>query len=314
MSVTVVVRSDAPLAAQRSRIWFRLPLTPGLRSLPRFAVEGVSAEGGSMSQKANPVPAEVGRLYDRFAARSAASGVNMHFGYWDDPDSDVPFGEAVDRLTDIMAEKLKIGSGSHVLDVGCGIGGPGVRIARLTGARVTGISVSREQIAVANSFAESTGLAERVVFQQADAMKMPFPAQSFDAAIAIESIGHMPDRGQALTQICRSLRPGGRLVLTELFERAPIPAAKQPTVDRILNNLMVTVAPAEDYPPLLRHAGLRFEEILDISEQTLPKSIAWLQPEFEATIFGDDITGRFDGMDTLIPEVGYLMVVGRRAL
>jgi O-methyltransferase StaMB len=76
---------------------------------------------------------------------------------------------------------------------------PGVRIARLTDARVTGISVSREQIKIANSFAESTGLAQRVVFQCANAMEPPFPAQSFDAAIALESIVHMPDCGQVLT-------------------------------------------------------------------------------------------------------------------
>lgn len=270
-------------------------------------------------KKTNPMftPDEVGRFYDRFAARCAASmfgdNMSLHMGYWDDPDSEVSFSEATDRLTDLMSEKLKIGSGSHVLDVGCGVGGPGVRLATLTGARVTGISVSQEQIAVANSLAESTGLTERVMFQQVNAMEMPFPAQSFDAAIALESIPHMPDRGQVLTQICRSLRPGGRLVLTDIFERAPIPAAKQPAVDRFLNNIMSTLVRAEDYPPLLRHAGLWFEEILDISEQTLPKSFVWLQPaELETTIFGDKAPGRFDGREDIIPEVGYLMVVAKR--
>jgi len=261
-------------------------------------------------------PDKVGRLYDGFAARCAASifgdSMSLHVGYWDNPDSEAPFSEAADRLTDLMSEKLQIGPGSHVLDVGCGVGGPGVRIARLTGARVTGISISQEQIAVANSLAESAGLAERVVFQQANAMEMPFPAESFDAAIALESIPHMPDRGQVLTQICQSLRPGGRLVLTDSFERAPIPAAKQPVVDRLFNNFMSTLVRAEDYPPLLRHAGLWFEEILDISEQTLPKSYSWLQPELETTMFGDDVTGRFDGMDLIIPEVGYLMVLAKR--
>ncbi|MGH3805755.1 MAG: SAM-dependent methyltransferase [Pseudonocardiaceae bacterium] len=163
-----------------------------------------------------PISDEVGRLYDRFTSPSLMpSGSNLHVGYWDNPDSEVPLGEATDRLTDMMTEKLKVGAGSHVLDVGCGIGGPGVRIARLTGARVTGISVSQEQIRLANSLAESAGVAERVVFHRADAMTLPFPAQSFDAAIALESFFHMPDRGQVLVQICRSLRPGGRLVLTD---------------------------------------------------------------------------------------------------
>jgi ubiquinone/menaquinone biosynthesis C-methylase UbiE len=276
-----------------------------------------------MSQKESalaPVPDEVGQHYDRFAAiGSTKPGDNLHVGYWDNPDSDVPAEEAADRLTDMMVEKLTIGAGSRVLDLGCGVGGPGVRIARLTGAQVTGISVSQEQVKLANSLAESTGLADRAVFQQANAMKLPFPAQSFDAVIALESIPHMPDRGQVLAQIRRMLRPGGRLVLTDLFERAPIPAAKQPTVDRFHNSFMSTMVQAEDYPPMLRRAGLWFEEILDISEQTLRKSFLWFsarmnqaQPGLETT-FGDKAADRFDTADMVdIPEYGYLMVVAKR--
>jgi cyclopropane fatty-acyl-phospholipid synthase-like methyltransferase len=276
-----------------------------------------------MSQRKStlvPAPDEVGHHYDRLAlSASATLGNNLHFGYWDDPDSEIPFSEAADRLTDMMADKLKIGPGSHVLDVGCGVGGPGVRIAKTTGARLTGISVSREQVALANSLAESAGLAERVVFQQANAMEIPFPAQSFDSAIALESIIHM-DRGQVLTQICQSLRPGGRLVLTDMFERTPIPAAKRPAADQIFNNLMLTLAQAEDYPPLLRRAGLRFEEILDISEHSIPKSRAWLseltneiRSNFEA-MFGDEMARRLDVSDDVIdmPELGYLMLVAKR--
>jgi O-methyltransferase StaMB len=278
-----------------------------------------NTERNIMPQKKSasmPAPEEVGRLYDRVALSAAATfGYNLHFGYWDDPDSDVPFSEAADRLTDIMAEKLNIGPGSHVLDVGCGVGGPGVRIARIFGARVTGISVSREQVALANSLAESAGLAERVVFQHANAMNMPFGVQSFDAAVALESIMHMPDRGQVLTQISQSLRPGGRLVLTDIFERAPIPAAKQSLVDRINNHYMATLVKIEDYPPLLRRAGLRFEEIRDISECSCLKSLLSMserisEADFEA-MFGE---GRYDDIADVIdiPELGYLMLVAKR--
>ena len=264
-----------------------------------------------------PMPDEVGRLYDCFTSPSLMpSGSNLHVGYWDNPDSEVPLSEATDRLTDIMTEKLKIGAGSHVLDIGCGIGGPGVRIARLTGARVTGISVSEEQIRLANSLAESTGVAERVVFQRENAMELPFPAQSFDAAIALESFFHMPDRGQVLVQICRSLRPGGRLVLTDSFERAPIPIAKQPTVNRVFNS-MATMVQAEDYPPMLRRAGLWFEEILDISEQTLRNSYIWWSrwTKRQNLDQGDEMTA--DQLDVAelidVPELGYLMVVAKRS-
>jgi hypothetical protein len=68
-------------------------------------------------QKSTPVPApdEVGRLYDRLALSAAATfGNNLHFGYWDDPDGDVPFSEAADReATSLMSV---VGSADLVCD------------------------------------------------------------------------------------------------------------------------------------------------------------------------------------------------------
>ncbi|MGH3848752.1 MAG: hypothetical protein ACRDRT_03445, partial [Pseudonocardiaceae bacterium] len=62
-----------------------------------------------------------------------------------------------------------------------------------------------------------------------------------------------------------------------------------------------------------------FEEILDISEQTLRKSFIWFsarirqaQPDLEA-MFGDEVADRFDVADMVdVPELGYLMVVAKR--
>jgi cyclopropane fatty-acyl-phospholipid synthase-like methyltransferase len=267
-----------------------------------------------------PTPDEVGHFYDHLTRFTAAIGDNLHFGYWDEPDGEVSPNEAADRLTDILIDKLKIGPESHLLDLGCGVGGPGVRIARITGAQVTGISVSEEQVKLANSLAESTGLRERVVFQQANAMEINFPPQSFDAVIAIESIIHMPDRGQVLANIGRLLQPGGRLVLTDIFERAPISATKRSVMDPIINNfLMSTLVRVEDYPPLLRDAGLWFEEILDITEHSVPKSLARmseLADEWGVPLNGEvaersDITKLLEQVN--VPEFGYLILVAKRA-
>ncbi len=150
-------------------------------------------------------------------------------------------------------------------------------------------------------------------------MEMSFADHFFDAAIAIESIMNMPNRGQVLTRICRSLRPGGRLVLTDAFARGPIPVEKLPAIDRFYSAFMCTMVQAEDYPPLLRRAGLWFEEILDISDQTIQKS--WtllsrrfieLRPQLNA-MFGNEMAKLFDTTELLdIPELGYLMVVAKR--
>ncbi|MGN5377553.1 SAM-dependent methyltransferase [Streptomyces lasalocidi] len=160
-----------------------------------------------------PVPGAVGKLYDQLTLNAMKDGTfntNVHIGYWDSPDSDATIEEAMDRLTDVFIEHLKVDGTSHVLDLGCGVGGPGLRVVDRTGARVTGISISEEQIKTANRLAAEAGVADRAVFQHGDAMRLPFPDRSFDAVMALESLCHMPDRQRVLTEIGRVLVPGGR--------------------------------------------------------------------------------------------------------
>ncbi|MGK5733887.1 methyltransferase domain-containing protein [Streptomyces sp. URMC 124] len=220
-----------------------------------------------------PVPEEVGRLYDRLTALDTGeSGGILHLGYWEADDQGVSLVEAADRLTDMMTDRLHVDESHSVLDVGCGVGQPAMRIARRTGAHVTGISVSRGQVARATALAEEAGLSGRVEFRYADAMRLPFEDNSFDAAIAIESIFHMPDREHVFGEIRRVLRPGGRLVLTDFFERSPIPAGMRSAMDRCLRDFIMTLARPEEYMPMLSRAGLRFTELLDITEQCVRRT------------------------------------------
>jgi SAM-dependent methyltransferase len=142
-----------------------------------------------------------------------AWGDNFHFGYWEGPGDTSSVEEATDRFTDLLVERLRVGPGDRVLDVGCGVGKPAVRLASATGATVLGITVSVEQVEQGNERARAAALSERVSFQYADAMDMPFEDGSFDAVLALESIMHM-DRPTVLREVARVLRPGGRWVFS----------------------------------------------------------------------------------------------------
>ncbi|WP_328833842.1 methyltransferase domain-containing protein [Streptomyces sp. NBC_00252] len=231
-----------------------------------------------------PVPEAVGKLYDRLtltALRDGTFNPNIHIGFWDTPDSKATLEEAVDRLTDVLIERLLVDETDHVLDVGCGVGGPGLRVVESTGARLTGISISEEQVKTANRLAEEAGRADRAVFQRADAMQLPFEDASFDAVMALESIIHMPDRETVLTEVARVLRPGGRLVLTDVFERAPRKVPRHPSIDKFCRNFMVTLADVDGYVAMLHRSGLRLRGLLDITEHTQQRTFQELSRPVE---------------------------------
>jgi SAM-dependent methyltransferase len=169
-----------------------------------------------------PTPENVAGFYDEFTEllQDLSGGRAVHLGYRPDGPGQADEGAAQDRLTLAVADRLHAGSGSRILDIGCGTGQPALLIAGSTGAAVTGISISKRQVAAAR--ARDPGPA-RVEFRLADALDLPFNDGSFDAACMIESLIHMPDHVRALAQDRRILRPGGTLVIAGLVAPAQAP-------------------------------------------------------------------------------------------
>ena len=103
-------------------------------------------------------------------------------------------------------------------------------------------------------------------------MSLSFPENSFDAAFALESVVHM-DRLQVLRQLARVVRPGGRIVLTDLFQRNPVAEGQLSVLELIAQLWLLSPAiTLDDYPALVLDAGLQMESLRDVSEEVLPKS------------------------------------------
>ena len=73
-----------------------------------------------------------------------------------------------------MAAAARIDSSTHVLDLGCGIGGPARYLAGTLGRKVTGIDLSPAFIDAAAYLTARCGLSDRVSFQVGDAQNLPF--------------------------------------------------------------------------------------------------------------------------------------------
>jgi len=102
--------------------------------------------------------------------------------------------------------------GKQVLEVGCGRGGGASYIARhLHPQRMVGVDRNASAIRFAQKhFADQKNLQ----FMLADAHKLPFEDNSFDAVVNIESAQHYKDVGRFLSEVRRVLKPGGYLLIS----------------------------------------------------------------------------------------------------
>jgi sterol 24-C-methyltransferase len=107
-----------------------------------------------------------------------------------------------------IGSRLCVSPGDHVLDVGCGVGGPMRNIARFTKARITGINNNAYQLKRVAAKNAAEGLAQQCSGVKGDFMNMPFDDNTFDGVYAIEATVHAPSLAGVYAEIFRVLKPG----------------------------------------------------------------------------------------------------------
>ncbi|WFB08992.1 methyltransferase domain-containing protein [Streptomyces sp. LX-29] len=266
----------------------------------------------------NITPDHVADHYDRLTdVLDEASEGNLHFGYWPAPHDGSSVEVAAARLADHVIHKLGEVAGRRVLNVGCDSGKPAVRLALATPVdEVVGVTISPVQVDRATARAEREGVADRVRFQRADAMQLPFPDDSFDAVWVVECLFHLHSPAQALGEIARVLRPGGRLAVMDIVLREPIAAQEREAYERAASMFAIPdhIELAE-YPRLISGAGLRLEELADLGDDIIGPShqaleaAALAKPDAFAAAFGVK-SDQFDGHVAEFKRIGAALDLG----
>lgn len=107
-----------------------------------------------------------------------------------------------------LVRTLDLRAGMKVLDAGCGVGGPMRSIARQSGARIVGITISPYQVERARRHNARAGLDGQCEVLEGDYCAMPFEDAAFDSAYTIEACCHAADRRAPFAEIFRVLKPG----------------------------------------------------------------------------------------------------------
>jgi len=197
-------------------------------------------------------------------------GDSFHLGYF--ADGVDTLGEALEAHTDLVAGLARVGAAGSVLDVGCGLGAPALRIARRDGCRVTGVNISREQVRQGRELIAGEGLSDRVAIERGDARALEFPDDSFDAVVCLEAAGDIcvkeSDKDGLVSELFRVLRPGGHVGFSDLAMRT-CPSRGE---DRVLRAVLYHSGAelVSDWPAIFVRQGFRVVECRDILEQTLP--------------------------------------------
>lgn len=178
-----------------------------------------------------------------------------------------------------LAELAQIKPGTRVLDVGGGFGGPARTLASEYQCMVTSVDLSQSYIDSATALTAQCGLGDRVTHHVADALSLPFDANSFEMVWTQNSGMNIRDKERLYCEFSRVLCPGGKLVFQE-----PMAGPVQPILYPVMwaddPGISFLQSP-DEMKDVITSSGFKLKQWLDVthalhpstSEQSLGQSI-----------------------------------------
>jgi SAM-dependent methyltransferase len=179
--------------------------------------------------------------------------------------------------------------GETVLDLGSGAGIDCFLAARKVGAegKVIGVDMTPEMLEKARKNAASAGVAN-VEFRLGEIEHLPVADNSVDAIISNCVINLSPDKPQVFCEAFRALKPGGRLIVSDIVLDSPLPKALLDSVAAYVSCIS-GASLKTDYLAMMSAAG--FSDVAVVSEDRFPVEATASDPTLQALVRESGMSG-----------------------
>lgn len=169
------------------------------------------------------------------------------------------------KLAEEFITSLNLLPGQKVLDVGSGLGGHAIYMAKTCDVKVLGIDLSSYvHNAAQKSYEDMKSLAEQVHFKIADITTEEFENEIFDLIYSTETLAHIQDKEQLIQNFFRWLKPGGKLFFTDLIQCTDNPSEN---FQEFINTKHYHLLKKDDYKHILENTGFVDISLNDLSEK-----------------------------------------------
>lgn len=190
-------------------------------------------------------------------------GIHIHHGFWQTGKESKE--TAQQQLIEKLTGDMELGPNLSLLDVGCGIGGSSVYLAKKFGVDVTGITISETQVSMAQAYAKEQGIKAKFLVMDADNITL---GNKFDVVWSIEAISHFMNRGSFFKKSADILKPGGSLALTDWFVVENLDEKNKKIIESIKSGMLVpNMDTMNNYVQSIESTGLKIVNRENISQQ-----------------------------------------------
>lgn len=192
-------------------------------------------------------------------------GIHIHHGFWRHGNESKE--KAQEQLIDELVSRGNIQQHAKILDVGCGIGGTTIYLAKKIEAEITGITISDVQVEMANELAQKHNINAKFLVMDGEHITLK---EKFDIVWTIEVISHYYNKENFFSSASKLLKKGGKVVMAVWLKAEQLTTEQEKKYIKPIEYgmLLPGLYTLNDYISYLNKYGFRLLSAEDVSQYT----------------------------------------------